>query len=125
MRNIILFIGILFCNSSFSQSNLQFNKVKLIGATPDTVPIGKTWKVESAIYSAEIASITNSPGIPTDIAIIYLNGVRVAIRKIATLSWGGSGSIIWEQQFPIWVPAGTILQTGNSVLYLSAIEFNQ
>ena len=125
MNKFILLLFLLISKYSFSQTNLQFNKVKLIGATPDTVPIGKTWKVESAIYSAEIASITNSPGIPTDIAIIYLNGVRVAIRKSSTLSWGGSGSIIWEQQFPIWLPAGTILQTGNSVLYLSVIEFNQ
>lgn len=126
MKNIILFIGILFCNSSFSQSNLQFSKVKLIGATPDTVPSGKIWKVESAIYSGDIATYFSNYGggdIRTD--DILINNFPTTIRKSDQISYGGQSSIIWEQQFPIWLPAGTILQTRNNVRYLSVIEFNQ
>jgi hypothetical protein len=127
MKLLFTLSTVLICNSLFSQSNLQFNKVKLIGATPDTVPIGKIWKVESAIYNGEIANIGGipNPSIQTNVAYIYLNNETISIRKSSTMSWGLATSIIWEQQFPIWLPAGTILQTGNNVLYLSVLEFNQ
>jgi hypothetical protein len=31
-----------------AQNNLQFNQVKLVGSTAETVPSGKVWKIESA-----------------------------------------------------------------------------
>ena len=31
-----------------AQNNLQFNQVKLVGSTAETVPAGKVWKIESA-----------------------------------------------------------------------------
>jgi hypothetical protein len=38
---------------SYAQGNLQFNQVKLIGSTPETVPTGKVWKIESAVLSLQ------------------------------------------------------------------------
>ena len=49
MKTFFFFIVILTLSSiSFSQGNLQFNQVKLVGDSPQTVPTGKVWKIESA-----------------------------------------------------------------------------
>jgi hypothetical protein len=47
----ILLIFLIFSTSSYSQGNLQFNQVKLIGDAPSTVPDEKVWKIESATLS--------------------------------------------------------------------------
>ncbi len=38
---------------SNAQGNLQFNQVKLVGSTAETVPVGKVWKIESAPVSVK------------------------------------------------------------------------
>jgi hypothetical protein len=49
MKNISIYIlSFLFVGVSFGQGNLQFNQVKLVGTTSETVPAGKVWKIESA-----------------------------------------------------------------------------
>ncbi|MDP4683385.1 MAG: hypothetical protein NWS40_01715 [Crocinitomicaceae bacterium] len=49
----ILLFSLFFHLSAllFSQGNLQFNQVKLIGDAPLTVPTEKVWKIESATLS--------------------------------------------------------------------------
>ena len=85
-----------------------------------------TWKVESAIYSGDIATyVSNYAGGDIRTDDILINNFPTTIRKSDQASAGGQSSIVWEQQFPIWLPAGTILQTRNNVRYLSVIEFNQ
>ena len=42
----------VFCVSLKAQGNLQFNQVKLVTAL-ETVPVGKVWKVESALSGEE------------------------------------------------------------------------
>ena len=48
MKTIVYLITFIFSSIGFSQGNLQFNQVKLIGDSPQTVPTGKVWKIESA-----------------------------------------------------------------------------
>jgi hypothetical protein len=118
MKLLFTLSTVLFYNSLFSQSNLQFSKVKLIGAIPDTVPSGKIWEVESAIYSGDIAIYVSSYAggdIRTD--DILINNFPATIRKSDQSSAGGQSLINWEQQFPICLSAGTILQARNNVRY--------
>ena len=48
MKSFFFLIALTFTSIAFSQGNLQFNQVKLIGDSPQTVPTGKVWKIESA-----------------------------------------------------------------------------
>ena len=106
----------------FAQSNLQYNQAKLI-STNDTVPVGKVWKVEGVIYSSIITSANN-----TDWSIvdkIFINSTSVVIRKSSVYNgYDKNNSIIWEQQFPLWMPAGTTLSPSDGVLYINVVEFN-
>jgi hypothetical protein len=49
MRIFSIAVFFIFLGSKlFAQNNLQFNQVKLVGSTSETVPTGKVWKIESA-----------------------------------------------------------------------------
>ena len=58
MKKRVLFAILCLCSlllapCSNAQGNLQFNQVKLIGSTPETVPENKVWKIESAVLSLQ------------------------------------------------------------------------
>jgi len=125
MKKIILPFAICFSTLAvFGQGNLQFVQAKLISAI-DTVPAGKVWKVEGVIYSIDPATTIVAYGNEvTD--KIQLNGSFVTIRKSSySGSSYGAGSSIWEQKFPLWMPAGTTLAASNGVLYINILEFNE
>jgi hypothetical protein len=49
MRIFSIAVFLIFHGFKLSaQNNLQFNQVKLVGSTAETVPAGKVWKIESA-----------------------------------------------------------------------------
>jgi hypothetical protein len=125
MKKIIFFTLLFVVKITFGQSNLQYSSVKLISNTPETVPVGKIWKVESAVYNQEISSGFYGGGDDTRSSTILINGQIVSIRKSSIVGNPAQLSIIWEQHFPIWLPEGTTIKTQNNVLYLSVVEFNQ
>lgn len=125
MKNLIFFLLLFIVKMSFGQSSLQFSSVKLISNTTETVPIGKIWKVESAVYNQEISSGFYGYGDDTRSSTILINGQIVSIRKSSIVGNLPQLSIIWEQHFPIWLPEGTTIKTQSNVLYISIIEFNQ
>ena len=118
---ILLFVLLPFSLVINAQGNLEYNKVKLVtinGSSPDiviTVPVGKVWKIESAIVGSYIYG---SPNIYLDYQIIYQPGL---VNKI----------------FPIWLPSGSYTlsiscascygSNGPSVLKgsISAIKYNE
>jgi hypothetical protein len=54
MRSFSIVIVLLVLGFKLSaQNNLQFNQVKLVGSTAETVPGGKVWKIESAPISVK------------------------------------------------------------------------
>jgi hypothetical protein len=126
----LLLISLLFQISILSaQSNLNFNQVLLV--TNGTVPAGKVWKVESAIYS--LAPLTLSNGADAQEEKIIINGATTVIRKSTSYNpyySGGNGTsqaamtYIWETHFPLWLPAGTTIQVSTGVTSLSILEFN-
>ena len=138
MKNILLFSCLLFSLSFNAQGNLQFNQVKMIVNTdpPQTVPIGKVWKIESVFSygTMDTYATGNSPsnqsffsncGVPS--GSYYPEGRYMAINAIP-LSFGIQGVGYPTNQLPIWLPAGSTICTCSNSNYCargySLIEFN-
>jgi hypothetical protein len=127
MKKYVLFIVGLVFSFSFSklsaQGNLQFNQVKMIGATTETVPVGKVWKVESIIYSASVGPVSASL---TQDDFIKINGTNIAVRsaRSGNGNYNGASYHVWEQTLPMWLIEGTTLQTFTNVYRISVIEYN-
>jgi hypothetical protein len=119
---IILCILLFYSISSFAQGNLEFNQVKLVGSTTETVPAGKIWKIESALSSSSLSISTGTTSTQNVTTNIVINGTNVVVKS----SWGSSyaSSALETTDLPIWLPAGTTLQAGNNVFRISVIEFN-
>jgi hypothetical protein len=119
---IIFCILLFYSISSFAQGNLEFNQVKLVGSTTETVPAGKIWKIESALSSSSLSISTGTTSTQNVTTNIVINGTNVVVKS----SWGSSyaSSAIETTDLPIWLPAGTTLQSGNNVFRISVIEFN-
>jgi len=122
MKKIIITLSIClaFTLSSNAQNQLTFNQVLLVTLTSqgDTVPQGKVWKVESSvseIYSSgeTYFRVNNNK---CTIARAYVNNVG---NQGYGTAMGLTNSI-----FPMWLPAGTIVTSGDEVSALSIIEFN-
>ena len=116
----------------FSQSagNLQFNRVILVGASADTVPVGKIWKIESVLSSNQLA-----PGLPannvaqekTNILQIKINTNVIAISawlENVYSSYRGHSAFGQITELPIWLPAGTSVENASNATYISILEFN-
>jgi len=116
----------------FSQSagNLQFNRVILVGASADTVPVGKIWKIESVLSSNQLA-----PGLPannvaqekTNILQIKINNNVIAIAawlENVYSSYRGHSAFGQITELPIWLPAGTSVENASNATYISILEFN-
>ena len=119
---IIFCILLFYSISSFAQGNLEFNQVKLVGTTNETVPAGKIWKIESALSSSSLNISTGTTSTQNVTTNIVINGTNVVVKS----SWGSSyaSSALETTDLPIWLPAGTTLQAGNNVFRISVIEFN-
>jgi hypothetical protein len=104
----------------FTQGNLQFNQVKLV-TTVETVPTGKVWKIESVTYSAPIPYMGSSSA-GTDVCYVKINANNQIVRSFSFQYNGGAA--VWEQSFPIWLPAGTTLAAFTGVNLISVMEFN-
>ena len=123
MNKILFLITWLFISINvFSQGNLEFSQVKLVGSTIETVPTGKVWKIESVLSNNNLRINTSSSSNQTFSTNILINGTNVVIKS----TWGSSmtTSAIETTDLPIWLPAGTTLQVGDNVFKISVIEFN-
>jgi hypothetical protein len=99
--------------------------------TSGTVPEGKTWKLEGIVYSDAPQNL--STGAINNIATYKINGVSLPARKTSSYhnsTSAGNGvsqsSMVynWEMSFPLWFPAGTVLEVGSSVAFFSILEFS-
>lgn len=124
MKNIILNILVVlfitaFSNELTAQKSLEFNQVKLV-TTQETVPNGKVWKIEnigSPVFYYVSAGSSTTPS-------IKVNGNHIYIFKLRTTqnqTYYGNQSYF----FPIWLPSQTTLAVGNSINFISVIEFNE
>jgi hypothetical protein len=129
MKYFLVIISIFQFLIASSQANLGFNQVLLV--TNATVPEGKVWKMEAAIYS--VAPLSLSAGADAQEEKIIINGTATVIRKTTSYNpyySGGNGTsqaamtYVWETNYPLWFPAGTTLQVSTGVTSLSILEFN-
>jgi hypothetical protein len=123
LYHLFLLIFILSISQVEAQ-NLSFSNPKLIESA-DTVPIGKTYKIESFIFSRDIPNLSAVYHTPENIQNdnIIVNGSIVSIRS-SRFSGYLQTSILWEQKLPIWLPSGTIIAPSTGVRYINIIEFS-
>jgi hypothetical protein len=148
-----VFWGTLLCLAfglcvGLKAQTLQFSQVKLI-TTVETVPANKVWKIESAL-SGEHRLPTSGTSFPTLSRFIKINGTDVCVQEYHTagvgLGFNGCcGGGFWmnntgqspnstqthlvavqgePSKLPIWLPAGSTLETSTRTLSISVIEFN-
>jgi hypothetical protein len=143
----LLCLAFGFCVGLKAQT-LQFSQVKLV-TTVETVPANKVWKIESAL-SGEHRLPTSGTSFPTLSRFIKINGTDVCVQEYHTagvgLGFNGCcGGGFWmnntgqspnstqthlvavqgePSKLPIWLPAGSTLETSTRTLSISIIEFN-
>ncbi|MBM3171947.1 MAG: hypothetical protein FJZ75_10105 [Bacteroidetes bacterium] len=143
----LLCLAFGFCVGLKAQT-LQFSQVKLV-TTIETVPANKVWKIESAL-SGEHRLPTSGTSFPTLSRFIKINGTDVCVQEYHTaglgLGFNGCcGGGFWmnntgqspnstqthlvavqgePSKLPIWLPAGSTLETSTRTLSISVIEFN-
>ncbi len=148
MRQSIIIVFLLLSLRLFSQGNLQFNQVKLV-IVLETVPVGKVWKVESAL-SGEERYPTSGTALPSNSRFIQVNGTSVCVHEehVATTGVGFNGCCgggFWMNnvgmavnsttpllvqvsaqptKLPLWLPSGATLAVGTKVSSISVLEFN-
>lgn len=122
MKFILLSLSFVLFTTLFGQGNLEFNQVKLIAAS-ETVPTNKVWKIESVLYTPHNFTSNTSQEINNQ---IILNGTNLIVRtfKYNQAVNIGAYSLVWEQTFPIWLPAGSTLASSTGVFGISVIEYN-
>jgi hypothetical protein len=148
MRTLIS-IAVFWCMiSCFAQGNLQLNQVKLV-TTVETVPVGKVWKIESALTGEERYP-TSGTTLASNSRFILVNGTSICVHEehVATTGVGFNGCCgggFWMSnvgmavnsttpvlvqvtaqptKLPLWLPAGTTLAAGTKVSAISVLEFN-
>ena len=127
VSRILFIVSLLFSSFAMSQeeSSLKFNQVLLVELTEEgiIVPEGKVWKVMSAV--SELPEIIGS-------VYFYINGNKLELSKSNYSDNSGNGGINTSTSsnlnslnvFPMWLPTGTNLSSGDMVSALSIIEFN-
>jgi hypothetical protein len=148
MRTLISIVVFWCMISCFAQGNLQLNQVKLV-TTVETVPVGKVWKVESALTGEERYP-TSGTTLASNSRFILVNGTSICVHEehVATTGVGFNGCCgggFWMSnvgmavnsttpvlvqvtaqptKLPLWLPAGTTLAAGTKVSAISVLEFN-
>lgn len=124
-----VFAALLFFQTTKAQKTLEFNQVKLV-TTSETVPAGKVWKIEGVFYSSNVpdphcTGSTNYSSITPLNDIIIVGGANTTIRSFNSSGGANVGfnSVLWEKEFPMWLPEGTSLAAGTGVSKISVIEF--
>jgi len=148
MKGFFLLFAMILLGDFFAQGNLQFNQVKLV-TTVETVPVGKVWKVESALTGEERYP-TSGTTLASNSRFILVNGNSICVHEehVATTGVGFNGCCgggFWMSnvgmavnsttpvlvqvtaqptKLPLWLPAGSTLAAGTKVSSISVLEFN-
>jgi hypothetical protein len=111
--------------------SLTFSQVLLVGSTPQTVPTGKVWKIESYLLNNSnimVNGASTNCGGTTATSCFYLTapgGSSTAFYlKPVNASVNPTSQAGYGVTFPVWLPAGSVLATNCTSWYLSVIEFN-
>jgi len=124
VSRILISIALLCSSVAFSQeeSTLKFNQVLLVELTEEgiVVPEGKVWKVVSAI-----SNLPGDFGYANQHSYFIINDQITSIsRHTYHMAAGPTTSGLQNPIFPIWLPPGVNITSGERVSALSIIEFN-
>jgi len=128
VSRILISIALLCSSVAFSQeeSALKFNQVLLIELTEEgvEVPEGKVWKVMSAVSELPVINgsvyfFINSNKCELSKGNHYLNNPSYNLSGISSANSFNSLNV-----FPMWLPSGANLSSGDMVSALSIIEFD-
>ena len=118
MRTALLIAILLTCLGFRAQGNLQFNQVLLLNnGTTYTVPVGKVWKLEGAVFNSYSITYNNS-------AKLVLNGTTVEVIPFSFNDGNGTSRAPMTSIFPFWLPQNTTIQPTQAISRVSVIEFN-
>lgn len=111
---MVLFLS----NRSVAQGNLQFNQVLLLNnGTTYTVPSGKVWKLESAVYNTYSITYGSS-------AKLVINGSTVELIPFSFNDGNGTNRAPVTEVFPFWLPENATIQPTQAISKVSVVEFN-
>jgi len=127
IKTIVLLLSV---NLYAQDYNLGLNQVILLelNTSGSTVPNGKIWKVTSAVST--VSTLTDQQE-----SYFLVNDAKSELHQ---LSWWYNSNVnpnVWNTinfsstfssttAFPMWLPEGTVLKSGQNVTHLSIIEFN-
>jgi hypothetical protein len=136
MRYIVFCLFSFFLTAKgYAQGNrLAFNRVFLLNSTTDlAVPIGKVWKVSSAIYnicntcSGLVNNTSNSCSEDTYLNYtVFINNGPTRLGE-TTAYFNPSSSMpnnFFRTALPLWLPEGATLRVACGGTKISIIEFN-
>jgi len=123
---------VISCSTEIrAQKTLEFNSVLLVYSTPQSVPAGKVWKVESYMPSGAMVSTGVSMsgwGTTTWYArYIKINNNNVWVERVFWADYGQSTQYPQTTNSldgPMWLPELTTLSASNGVYAISVVEFN-
>ena len=119
MKTLVFLLRIVLLSFIVSEANgqgdLQYNRVLLV-SSPQTVPPGCVWKVES---------VGQSSG---DVQNVNISGMRIVVNGNDIFLTDRSGTptsnnAFFPSMMPMWLPAGTTLAAGTGASWISVIEF--
>jgi hypothetical protein len=125
---IFLILTSLYVTNLLGQNNLQFNRVLLTQG--DTVPANTAWKIESILFNRPPITLSGGSDLQED--EILINSTPYVLRKSTnyqTFTTSGNGNsqsamtYVWETNYPIWLPEGTVVQASDGVAFISVVEF--
>jgi hypothetical protein len=125
VSRILISIALLCSSVAFSQdeNGLTFSQVLLVELTEEgvVVPEGKVWKVVSTVSDIIFSS---SNGMSNTKTYFIVNNELNATVLNGGSSYYSSGDVSNCSLFPMWLPSGSTLSSGQYVSALSIIEFN-
>jgi hypothetical protein len=131
IKIVIAFIvlSVILNTSRTNAQSLAFSQVILL-TSQQVVPQGKVWKIENCAGPRTTAGSYTANLFPADHTII-INGISVSASDTETLVGAPNGSygviatsgMSSVTGFPLWLPAGTTVDIGANVNFISIIEF--
>jgi hypothetical protein len=120
----------LCSGSQTSQINTSPGVLRFAGAltltSSSTVPSNELWRIENALFSSIPAAASTATGTAVQVDFITLNCLNFLVRKssVSSNSSGKANILLWEQSYPIWLPAGTAVDLGNGVESINIVRYS-
>ncbi len=120
----------LCSGSQTSQINTVPGILRFAGAinltSASTVPSNELWRIENVFFSSLPAAASTATGTTAQVDYIQLNCQNFPVRKssVSSNASGKANALLWEQGYPIWLPAGTAVDLGSGVERINILRYS-